>query len=220
MDGLPTMTTQTFIGILVAITGNVLISLALNLQKVAHKHVETLKKASNHGKQRSYSENNGYQDLSESRVSEGPSLDEHDEDRELLDVRKAQPDVFSDSPSETQSLVAFPESETSLRHYGTDANTGRSITAKPSKAKRSNASRLLPTRFLTKRAASGNCIPPDDNRSEEQLLPSRKGLDATTDADSQNSNSKEGSESDYLKSRIWLTINIIFQIDQWLIISC
>lgn len=40
---LPELTTQTFIGIMVAITGNVLISLALNLQKLAHKRVETSK---------------------------------------------------------------------------------------------------------------------------------------------------------------------------------
>lgn len=46
-DDLPQMTTRTFIGILVAVTGNILISLALNLQKLAHKRVENMKKACN-----------------------------------------------------------------------------------------------------------------------------------------------------------------------------
>lgn len=46
-DDLPQMTTRTFIGILVAITGNILISLALNLQKLAHKRVENRRKACN-----------------------------------------------------------------------------------------------------------------------------------------------------------------------------
>jgi hypothetical protein len=46
-DDLPQMTTRTFVGILVAVTGNILISLALNLQKLAHKRVENMKRACN-----------------------------------------------------------------------------------------------------------------------------------------------------------------------------
>jgi hypothetical protein len=45
-DDLPRITTRTFIGIVVAISGNVLISLALNLQKLAHKRVEERKEDS------------------------------------------------------------------------------------------------------------------------------------------------------------------------------
>ena len=207
MDGLPTMTTQTFIGILVAITGNVLISLALNLQKVAHKRVETLEKD---GKRRRHSENNGYDDLSESRVSEGPSLDEQDEDRELLEVRRTQLDIFSDPPSDIQPLTAFPESEATLQHYGTNASRGHSTVTKPLKTKRSNASRRLLSRSFSKKAVSGRRIPPDDDMSEEQgLLPIHKGLDDESEAEHQNP--KEGN---YLKSKIWLTTKICrFLID-------
>lgn len=206
MDGLPTMTTQTFIGILVAITGNVLISLALNLQKVAHKRVESLKKALNNGKQPRHSENNGYIDVSEGRASEGPSLNEHDEDQELLDVRKH----FSDPPSESQPLVAFSESEAIPQHYGTDVSRGHSAVTKPLEAKRANASWLSPTRFFSKNAALGRHIPPDDNISEERgLLPIHKGLDLESRADHQNP--KKGNESHYLKSRIWLTTKQICQ---------
>ena len=217
MDGLPTMSTQTFIGISVDITGNILISLALNLQKVAHKRVETLKKA---GKKRTrHSDSNGYNDLSESRASEGPSLDERDEDRELLDVRRTQVDVFSDSSSEIQPLNALLESEYTLRHYGTDASPRRSIVRKPSTIKLSIASLFLPTRFLSKKTLSGRCNP-DANTPEGALngLPStNKGLNVQSEPDDQNS--KEGNESDYLKSRLWLTTNKIFRFDQRLIIS-
>ncbi|KAF8803680.1 DUF803-domain-containing protein [Phlegmacium glaucopus] len=187
MDGLPTMTTQTFIGISVAITGNILISLALNLQKLAHKRVETRKKALTNRKQ----------------LSEDPSLDEHDEDRELLNFRRTPVDVFSNAPSESQPLIPFPESESTLQHYGTDASPGRSAVTKSSDVKRSTASRPLPTRFLSKKAASGRCMPPDDNISAEEVfqgLPTtHKGLDVESEADYQ----KEGNEGDYLKSRLW-----------------
>ena len=40
LDGLPKLTMRTFIGIVIAVSGNVLISLALNLQKLAHRRVE------------------------------------------------------------------------------------------------------------------------------------------------------------------------------------
>jgi hypothetical protein len=43
---LPKLTLVTFIGIVMAVTGNVLISLALNLQKLAHKQMEERKNAS------------------------------------------------------------------------------------------------------------------------------------------------------------------------------
>lgn len=203
MDGLPTMTTQTFIGILVAITGNVLISLALNLQKVAHKRVE---KALDNRQRRRHSENDGYNDLSESRLSESPSLDEQDEDRELLEVRRSQLDVFSDPSSDIQILTAFPESEPTLQHYGTNSSRGHSTVTKPLKTKRPNASRLLLSRSFSKKTGSGRRIPSDDNMSEEQgLLPTHKGLDNELEAESP----KEGT---YLKSKIWLTTKIC-QID-------
>jgi protein-S-isoprenylcysteine O-methyltransferase Ste14 len=51
-DDLPQMTTRTLIGILVAVTGNILISLALNLQKLAHKRVENRKRVSNQKQRR------------------------------------------------------------------------------------------------------------------------------------------------------------------------
>lgn len=203
MDGLPTMTTQTFIGILVAITGNVLISLALNLQKVAHKRVESLGKVLDNGKQRRHSENSGYDDLLEGRVSESPSLDEQDEDRELLEVRKNQLDICSDPSSDIQLLTAYPQSEATLEHYGTNSSRGHSTITKPLKTKRSNASRRLLSRSFSKKAVSGRRKPPDIMSEEQGLLSTHKGLNDESEAEHQNP--KEGN---YLKSKIWLTTKI------------
>ena len=46
MDDLPKLTVRSGIGILIAVTGNILISLALNLQKLAHRRMEEAKNAS------------------------------------------------------------------------------------------------------------------------------------------------------------------------------
>ncbi len=42
LDDLPKLKMRTVIGIVVAVSGNVLISLALNLQKLAHRRVEEM----------------------------------------------------------------------------------------------------------------------------------------------------------------------------------
>lgn len=47
LDAFPHFTTRTLVGIAVAISGNILISLALNLQKLAHKRVEREKAKEN-----------------------------------------------------------------------------------------------------------------------------------------------------------------------------
>jgi hypothetical protein len=50
IDDLPKLTVRTAVGIVIAVTGNVLISLALNLQKLAHRRMEEAKNTPiNHG---------------------------------------------------------------------------------------------------------------------------------------------------------------------------
>jgi len=56
LDDLPKLTVRTLVGIIIAVTGNVLISLALNLQKLAHRRMEEAKNASiNYGEESSLS---------------------------------------------------------------------------------------------------------------------------------------------------------------------
>src|SRR5260370_42431990 len=58
LDDLPKLTVRSLVGIIIAVTGNVLISLALNLQKLAHRRMEEAKNASiNYGEDSSLSLN-------------------------------------------------------------------------------------------------------------------------------------------------------------------
>lgn len=45
INNLPKLTVRTLVGIIIAVTGNVLISLALNMQKLAHRRMEEAKNA-------------------------------------------------------------------------------------------------------------------------------------------------------------------------------
>ncbi|KAF8165172.1 magnesium transporter NIPA-domain-containing protein [Crassisporium funariophilum] len=199
IDDLPKMTTQTFVGIMVAVTGNILISLALNLQKLAHKRVEKLKKAKNQGANRYGSTPPDH------RVSDGPSLNEYDEDQELHHAG-GEPDIFSDSPiaqnpSESQPLVAFPDSEPLARDYGTEPSTITPGRQSP-KVKRSLASRLVP--FRSKKSRSGKkFLLPVDIMSEEAALHGLPTKPRTQRAQGDDDESEQGNESDYLKTKLW-----------------
>ncbi|TFK43367.1 magnesium transporter NIPA-domain-containing protein [Crucibulum laeve] len=204
MDDLPRLTTATFIGIMVAITGNILISLALNLQKLAHKRVKA--------KQTAAYRHNGQQKGRPSRGDRedaGPSLDENDEDRERNNEDRdegasigAPPPMFGAS-SETQPLIPFPESHTG--HYGSTPSEDASVSSAP--PEHSLASRLVPLRFRSKPQPGAkspkhvDAMLPVDVMSEEAALHgipvSRKKKSNDLDED------HGGNESDYLKSKLW-----------------
>ncbi|KAF9057731.1 magnesium transporter NIPA-domain-containing protein [Panaeolus papilionaceus] len=103
IDDLPKLTTRTLVGIVVAVTGNVLISLALNLQKLAHKRVEDRRNRLSTPKQRTHV----------SRiVSDISTLHEQDEDQATLQSPSSSDDCGPLSPlqlsGETQPLLASP----------------------------------------------------------------------------------------------------------------
>ncbi|KAH9482842.1 putative magnesium transporter NIPA1 [Psilocybe cubensis] len=185
MDDLPSITTQTLIGIIVAISGNVLISLALNLQKLAHMRVEKKKKLagdSTNGKNHDTSpdENGGVVAAGTHNIPE-------------------EEDVFSDSPTPTerQPLIAFPEPI--IRDYGSEASGSPKILA--SKVKRPFVSRFNPLRIRNK-VSQAKYIPVEIMTEDAALhgLPSRNsnGLKRQGSSDSVNKN-----EGDYLKSKLW-----------------
>ncbi|KIK08385.1 hypothetical protein K443DRAFT_85157 [Laccaria amethystina LaAM-08-1] len=173
MDDLPKLTTRTFVGIVVAISGNVLISLALNLQKLAHKRAETNKLPA-------------HSTLSNGRIhriSEGPSLDENDEDREC----HLSEDVFLTSGppanSELQPLVSTPHAE---RDYG-------SASPNPHEARRPLIFRLP---FRLKKSKKAPLIPPatreaDPHGQSTQREPPQEFVE------------EERNEGEYLKSKLW-----------------
>ncbi|KJA29659.1 hypothetical protein HYPSUDRAFT_31621 [Hypholoma sublateritium FD-334 SS-4] len=177
-DDLPQVTTRTFIGIVVAVSGNVLISLALNLQKLAHKRVKERKEDANQDERPSTSDSTLHECEEDDAQPEGYSED----------------DIFT-SPrtqveGELQPLVLRPEPM--VRDYGTDAPL--SETLKPTVSSRFNPFRRRretpPTKYL---------IPVDILTQDAALhgLPTRtKPKDNGIDAVAEN-------EGDYLKSKLW-----------------
>ncbi|EDR12935.1 uncharacterized protein LACBIDRAFT_311981 [Laccaria bicolor S238N-H82] len=163
MDDLPKLTTRTFVGIVVAISGNVLISLALNLQKLAHKRAET-NKLSAHNRL-----NNGRIH----RISEGPSLDENDEDREY----HISEDVFLVSGPPANSELQPLSTPRAERGYG-------SASPNPHETRRPPIFRLP---FRSKQSRKAPLIPPATGEA----------------ASPQEFVKEERNEGEYLKSKLW-----------------
>lgn len=92
MDDLPTLTTQTVIGIAVAISGNVLISLALNLQKLAHKRLNAERNSPNPALP------------PDSILGRRENLEEQDADSDTIITEIPTP-RGSDTPPDTQPLL-------------------------------------------------------------------------------------------------------------------
>ncbi|KIM46009.1 hypothetical protein M413DRAFT_441076 [Hebeloma cylindrosporum] len=183
-DDLPQMTTRTFIGILVAITGNILISLALNLQKLAHKRVENMKRACN-------------------EEQSGLTLDESDEHEDLVQPERDQEieDVFSATSSvanaELQPLTANPDPI--IRDYGTE-----SLGTSPGQSQRKHHSFLLrfsPSRVRS-RTTRGKFMLPADIMTEDAALHGFPSGNIPQDAQD-GSDAVEENEGEYLKSKLW-----------------
>jgi magnesium transporter len=115
MDNLPTLTTATFIGIVIAVTGNILISLALNLQKLAHKRIGARilarqKSSRQNGKDNDNGPPNGRH---EHRSTVALSLDENDEDS----LQRPSENYQNNNTSETQSLLSSPNASSPISNY-------------------------------------------------------------------------------------------------------
>lgn len=222
MDDLPSMTTATFVGIMIAITGNVLISLALNLQKLAHKRVEQANAA--RGRQSPDQKNaassarnaNGE---TESRRAGNPSLDENDED--LAQEDTAQGRLIPESSPFTQDRAP------AQRHYGSGNNAISQNSRSPHQKKmRTFVSRLVPLRFRSQRESTDSAL--DNTISEEtSLLP----VDIITEDSVENTQPPrrkkigevtpdvqgEGKESDYLKSKLWCVFYRVVYSRLWMV---
>ncbi|RDB22614.1 putative magnesium transporter NIPA6 [Hypsizygus marmoreus] len=201
MDDLPKLTTAAFIGIMVAITGNVLISLALNLQKLAHQRVEV-----DGRERRQQDRQRGKYNGLERRQSQEPSLDENDEDRPRAPTPESRThDVIISV--ESQPLVPFPQSSPSLRDYGaisSDRNAG-APRASP-RSNRSFVSRLIPVWFHSNERNDWDAI------SRPSIIPVNViSADALLQEQATSQKKKplkpyaleEGNETEYLKSKLW-----------------
>ncbi|PPQ66756.1 hypothetical protein CVT24_008713 [Panaeolus cyanescens] len=188
IDDLPKLTTRTLVGIVVAVSGNVLISLALNLQKLAHKRVEDRRNR-----------------LSPS-TQHVATLQEQDEDQATLNSPAISPasDVCvpdsQRSTGETQPLLARTPTPTAspvtAHNYGTEPS---GLTAHSSPKKRSLVSRLIPFRRSKKQNIY---VLPVDIMSEDAAL---HGISSNKrkPTDPQGEDLVKTNEGEYLKSKLW-----------------
>ncbi|KAG5643784.1 hypothetical protein DXG03_009663 [Asterophora parasitica] len=210
MGDLPKLATATFTGIMIAITGNVLISLALNLQKLAHKRVQA------HRARRNADENgkrNGASDGLRNRRADGPSLDENDEDRVHTPASPTSPP--DTGPSEAEPLIPFPHQSSPGSDYGTLPSSTSSRTLEGQDIQLSTPlrrstffNRVIPPFLRSKRRDSSlsnsplqAVFIPVDVMSEEEAL--RQQSSAQKKPTQKQGLLEDGNETEYLKSKLW-----------------
>jgi len=201
MDDLPRLTTRTFTGIVVAISGNVLISLALNLQKLAHKRVEEMRLDALKTTQRREDKSLHFSTEQDLIKTDDPSLDEREEDggeeRGHADIEEE--DVFSDGPSATHAELRSLTSdmEPLIPNYGSRSTSPMRKGSK-SDVKRSFISRLNPLRTRKKLAQVKYTLPVDIMSEDAALHGFTSERRERTKDQALNEN-----EGEYLKSKLW-----------------
>ncbi|TFK29281.1 DUF803-domain-containing protein [Coprinopsis marcescibilis] len=197
---LPRMSTRTFVGILVAISGNVLIAFALNLQKLVHKRIGARYLAKNNGRRVSKHNDSGHpsfppeSDREESRERGGDAADEG----------SLTPRVGVATLAATQPLLEI----SSTNSYGSALDEPRPTRLAPlppgdSPKKRTFASRMVPFKIQTNRGSSTTPTLPVDILSEEAALHGLSNRKNLKRAPSSTNSSVESYEGDYLKSKVW-----------------
>ncbi|KAJ4472323.1 magnesium transporter NIPA-domain-containing protein [Lentinula aciculospora] len=186
---LPELTTGTVIGISVAIAGNILISLALNLQKLAHKRLEAEKNSTS-----SDGTNGSYKPSSvDSERRAVSTVDEDEEGRDHSDVELVgHPVELSNSRrSEGEPLLPFPRAQSPGEYGALDSHTRSS--------KKKLVSRIFP--FRSRPKPRPVVLPVDIvPQSRIQNISKPTNVEENTTL---NNDIKPGNESDYLKSKLW-----------------
>ena len=207
-DILPNLSTPAGIGIVIAISGNVVISLALNLQKLAHRKVE-LARARKSKEQQDISTSNGEPRPISLRERGLDLATITDEDSQYgARVSEEPEDVFS-SQAETQHLLA-PMHDL-RRNYSNYSEGSASLASRYRGSKPTFLSRL----FSFPKSNSGQ-INSDRLQQLEDPRHSLRSVDGSTPSlvvNGRQGNGKPGSkpttlveggnESDYLRSKIW-----------------
>lgn len=190
LPGLPQFSRATIAGISVAITGNILISLALNCQKLAHRRLERereLQKTSN-GKSTDRRGNGAKRNWQDNALQ--PT--EEEEDGELTPTGLPLHQVSSYSGLETLPAANSNETQPLLPRVQSDGT----IMQKTSLFKR-----IFPWgNRKGDTASSHSLIPVDIVVVEPSGAAGRQSSRSKRDKDQNNEN---GNESDYLKSKLW-----------------
>ncbi|KAF5393723.1 hypothetical protein D9757_000171 [Collybiopsis confluens] len=190
----PELSTGTIIGISVAIAGNVLISISLNLQKLAHKRMNGERSPG------SFSDTVHGSTKTPSLNSEGGQVSTVEEGEEGGDSGAESSGTGTASnirAPESESLFPFPrgpQTPATLRDYGS--------TLPPSSSKkRKLASRILP--FRSRQKPRLVLLPVDivpQNRNHFKQSPTNTSSQVGSQLKDQ---VETGNESDYLKSKLW-----------------
>ncbi|KAG2058840.1 DUF803-domain-containing protein [Suillus hirtellus] len=213
--GLPHLTLQTGIGITVAIAGNVLISLALNLQKLAHIRLEKAQKQARMERELHIS--------GDARHSRTP----HDQ-------RPSGDPATGSHESETQPLIQGSSASYSRARYGTSTSPGtrrddsrsRKSTSsvrgrRPGQPSRQSS---LVSRFIPFHLGQPSGVNENVSHTQETLaipvdvIPAERivalnGYDRRAPP-SPELWEEEGTESDYLRSKIWWSGFILMNIGE------
>lgn len=178
---LPELDKRTVIGISVAIAGNILISLALNLQKLSHKKLAAAHAELSNPQQERVGTVRLPAPMERVRELSYEDREEDTVEGELDTIRGPRLDSFE------------PESEPLLPRVSTHGSTGRTTTKK-------HAS-LLRFFFPAKGSHPVRQLPATPRRQ----TPVRPPLMSRTNSNNTTSSSvvSSGNESDYLKSKLW-----------------
>lgn len=210
---LPHLTLQTVVGISISIAGNVLISLALNIQKLAHLRLD-------HGLQDSLpdTEREGRrpgQDTNTRHVTHPDTVPRFAAAQQAVeedDQFESQPLIPKRSPSQlSRSSYGLAQYNTSIA--GDDSRSRRSSIAARSRRhqrKQSFVSHLLPLRLVlggdsSSSSPNARAIPDSSALPVEDVFPQRNTRTNHRDKGkaSPKNMAKNGKESDYLRSKLW-----------------
>lgn len=213
--GLPHLTLQTIIGITVAIAGNVLISLALNLQKLAHIRLEKAQKQAR---------------LERELHVSGDAL----RSRSPHDQRPSGDPAACSHESETQPLIQGSSTSRSRACYGNSTSPGTRRDDSRSRKSTSSARGRRPGQPSRKPSFVSRYIPfhlSQHGGVNENVSHTQETLEIPVDVIpaerivATNGNGKrappspelweeEGTESDYLRSKIWWSGFILMNIGE------
>ncbi|TRM68259.1 magnesium transporter NIPA-domain-containing protein [Schizophyllum amplum] len=196
-DG-PELDTTTVIGISVAIAGNILISLALNLQKLAHKRIERERNGKPHDEEEG------------SRTPQRSSNSEQPHSQHELNG------VFGDA-AERQPLIPFPHDADLYSATSSGQSTPHDGHHKPFRLSRFLSRRPLVQAIAPFPDRNGSHIAqiPVDVIGEDELTPhSRKDGQNGGHAPKPPSSPVADNETAYLKSKLWWTGFLLMNVGE------
>lgn len=199
------MSTNTFIGILVAITGNVLISFALNLQKLVHKRIEdNYSESDTEAEEASLHKRTPVSPLPEEREDEEGTEGRHgDQARRGREPSGQETETPQSSESSTLLEVQPVVPAITVKDYGATSASSPGNSKPDQVNARTFASRLVPFKLQTQ---NGDVDPapalPVEVVSEESALQGMAKRQKLQKRPSDSGNVDEN-EGLYLKSKLW-----------------